>query len=143
MKTIVFLTSFWICFFAHAHGDQHEGEGANVGVDKGILEAHEKEGIKLSPEALKTFEIRTLRLIGAGPWTVPASAKLQSGEEVNVYRLRDSFFRRSDFKIVKSDRLQMTIQSLDLKPGDEIVVSGIGYLRIAEIAAFGGTPDEH
>lgn len=123
------------------HGEEEAGE--NVGPDKGIIEASAETGIKLSPEALKNYEIRTLKLTGSGPWQIPTSARLLAGEEVNLYRVRDGAFKRIDFTQVKKTPEHMTINSTDLKSGDEIVISGIGFLRIAELAAFGGAPEGH
>lgn len=125
------------------HGHEEAEEGSNVGPDKGILEANEEEGIKLSPEALKNFEIKTTRLAGLGPWTLPSSARLLSGEESNLYRLRNGSFKRIDFILVKKTPEQIIVNSNELKPGDEVVTGGIGFLRIAELTAFGGAPEGH
>jgi hypothetical protein len=130
------------------HGDghdaHHEKEGsANVGPNKGILEASAEDGIKLSPEALKNFAIRVQKLSGPAPWIIPASARLLSGEEVNLYRLRDGRYKRIDFEVLKRTGDQLTITSRDLRASDEIALSGIGFLRTAELAAFGGAPEGH
>lgn len=130
----------------HGHGEGEHGEeegGSNVGPDKGIIEASEENGIKLSPEALKNFEIRTLKLTGGAPWTVPISARLLAGEEVNIYRVRDGAFKRIDFTQVKKTPDNLSVHSPDLRAGDEIVINGTGFLRIAELAAFGGAPEGH
>lgn len=132
---------------SHAHGEEeshgHEEGSSQVGPEKGILEASEKDGIKLSPEALMNFELKTKELAGSGPWNIPISARLLAGEEVNLFRLRDGFYRRIDFSIVKRNGNGMTVSSKDLKAGDSIVIEGIGFLRIAEITAFGGAPEGH
>lgn len=128
----------------HAHGEEEEEEApSSVGPEKGILEANESSGIKLSPEAIRNFEIKTQKITGSGPWTFPSSARFQSGEEENLYRLRDGFFKRVDFKHSERGPLQFTAGSKYLKDGDEVVVGGIGFLRIAELAAFGGAPEGH
>ena len=132
----------------HGHAEDESGHGeeeapANVGPDKGILAASEKDGFKLSPEALKNFEIQTMSLSGIGPWTVPMAARLLSGEETNLYRVRGDFFKRIDFKTITKSNGQLTVSSSDLKPGDKLVTNGIGFLRIAELAASGGAPEGH
>lgn len=126
------------------HGG-HEAEEAapGVGPDKGILEASEAKGIRLGPEAIKNFEIKTQKLSGNSPWALPESARFRSGEETNLYRVREGFFKRVDFTQIKRDEKTFTVTSKDLKAGDEIVVGGIGYLRIAEITAFGGNAEGH
>lgn len=129
----------------HGHeGGEHEEEGtSSVGPDKGITEASEENGIKLSPEALKNFEIKTQTLSGNGPWTVPASSRLHALEESNLYRRRGGYFKRIDFVLLKSNESQITVSSKELNAGDEVVTGGIGFLRIAELTAFGGAPEGH
>ena len=129
----------------HDHGSEGHAdeESGNVGPDKGILEASEEKGFKLSPQAVKNFELKTQKLSGSGPWTVPHSAKLLSGEEMNIYRQRDGYFKRIDFNAIKRTPQQLTLSSKDLRSGDEVVVNGIGFLRIAELTAFGGAPEGH
>ena len=126
------------------HGEEgHEEGGANVGPDKGILEASEENGIKLAPQAIKNFGLETVQLAGSSPWTVPTSAILHSLEETNIYRVRNGFYKRIDFNLSKRSQEQMTISSQDLNAGDEVVISGVGFLRIAELTAFGGAPEGH
>lgn len=126
----------------HAHGTGEE-KPANVGSEKGLLDASEGAGIKLSLEALKTFEIRTQKLVGGGPWALPESARVHSGEEVNIFRLRQGFFKRIDFSQHQRSAGRIVVSSEDLRAGDEVVVSGVGFLRIAELTAFGGAPEGH
>lgn len=127
---------------SHNH-EEEEAEGGNVGPEKGIVEASERSGFKLSPEALKNFELKLKKLSGDGPWSVPNSVIVHSGEEVNVFRLRNGFFKRIDFHIIKKSESEITIDSGDLREGDELVISGLGFLRIAELAAFGGVAHGH
>jgi hypothetical protein len=126
----------------HEHGEEEE-EGAKVGPDKGITEANEKEGFKLSPEALKNFDLSFLKLSGKGAWSVPASAVVHSGEEVNLFRRRNGFFKRIDFKQSSKTPSNLLVDSPELREGDEIVTSGLGFLRIAELAATGGIGHGH
>lgn len=126
-----------------AHGGEEKEESTSVGPEKGILEASEAKGIKLSPEALKNFELKTQKIGGSGPWTFPISARFQSGEEVNLYRFRDGFFKRIDFTQNSRNPQQFVASSKDLRAGDEVVIAGLGYLRIAEVTAFGGNSEGH
>ena len=138
MKTkFLILTTILTASTAYSGGD-HGHTGASIGPDKGILEASERKGIKISPEALKNFGIKTLKLTGDGPWSIPKSAILQSGEEINLFRLRDGFFKRIDFQTTNN-----LVDSDDMRENDEIVISGLGYLRTAELAAFGGAEHGH
>jgi len=122
---------------------EHAEENSNVGPDKGIVKANEEEGFILSPEASKNFEIKTIKLIGAGPWMVPVSARMLSKEEVNLYRIRNGFIKRIDFKLIAKNGSLIKIMSSDLVSGDEIITNGVGFVRIAELTAFGGAPEGH
>lgn len=130
---------------AHAHGghghDESE-ENPQVGPNKGILQASEKDGIKLSPEAEKNFEISRVKL-SSSSMEIPKRAIVTAVAEVNVFRYRNGFYKRIDFKEVSRNGDRVSISSSELKSGDEIVVQGLGFLRIAEIAAFGGAPEGH
>ncbi len=128
----------------HKHeisGEDHESN-PQVGPDKGILEASESEGIKLSPEAEKNFQISRIKVFDK-VMKVPKQAVLKALAERNIYRFRSGFYKRIDFVEINRTTNEITIQSKNLKPGDEIVIQGLGYLRTAEIAAFGGAPEGH
>lgn len=126
----------------HKHGEEEE-EGGSVGPEKGIIEASERTGFKLSPEALKNFELKFKKLSGDGPWALPQNAVVHSGEERNLYRLRAGFFKRIDFETNRKSNAEIFVDSDDMREGDEIVVDGLGFLRIAELAAFGGVAHGH
>ncbi|MBK7961793.1 MAG: hypothetical protein IPK04_11720 [Bdellovibrionales bacterium] len=130
----------------HGHGDEHahgEEENPQVGPNKGILAASEDEGIRLSPEAEKNFEIQKLKITAASSFEIPKDAVVTAGLEVNLYRYRDGFYKRIDFDQISRSGNKISIRSRDLKNGDEIAITGLGFLRIAEIAAFGGAPEGH
>lgn len=133
--SVIFLNSAW--------ADEHSEENNSVGPAKGITTFDEHDGFKLSVEAIKNFDLKSLQLHGAGPWDIPNSATLYSGEEINIYRLRDGFYKRIDFVVVAKGASQMKIISPDLKADDYVVIQGIGFLRTAEIVASGGAPDGH
>ncbi len=122
------------------HGDEKEEGDSKVGQGKGIEAASEDAGIKLSPQAVKSFEVTTLKVTKL-PIALPNSALLFLAEDVEIYRLRGGFFKRIDFK--KTSIKPLIVNSSDLVVGDEIVTGGVSFIRIAEIAAFGGAPDGH
>lgn len=130
---------------AHAphDGAHEEEENSSVGPEKGITIFSESEGFKLSPEAIKNFELQTIQLKNIEPWTIPTSAILYSGEEVNVYRVRAGFYKRIDFSILSKNGKDVKIKSRDLKVNDQIVIQGVAFLRSAEIVATGGAPEGH
>ncbi len=124
------------------HGDHDEEKSSQAGPDKGILAASADKGIKLSPEAEKHFEIRKMK-VTTGIIELPRTAIVTAGLEVNVFRFRDGFYKRIDFDELSRSGNKISIRSKDLKSGDEIAITGLGFLRIAEIAAFGGAPEGH
>lgn len=145
-RTISTLVLVLIHSVALGHGHEHDTESessANTGPEKGILEASEVKGFRLSAEAVKNFGIATQKLKGDGPWTLPKSAVVRSGEEVNFFRLRSGFFKRIDFTTIKKTSAEVTADSDSLRGGDEIVVTGTGFLRIAELSAFGDAVQGH
>jgi len=133
---------------AEASNGEHKEEGGEaeennqVGPDKGILEASEKLGFKLSPEATKNFKLKFMTYSG-GPVTLSMSSVLQSIEEKNVYRFRNGLIKRVDISIHSRTRSQITFTSQELQSGDQIVIEGLGFLRMAELAAFGGASEGH
>ena len=122
--------------------DEHE-ENSKVGPDKGILKADKELGFILSPEAVKNFSIKTSILTGVKPWILPASARVFSQNEVNFFRIRNGYIKRIDFKTLSSQASLLKKDSVDLMNGDEVIIQGMGFVRIAELAAFGGAPEGH
>lgn len=125
------------------HGEEAAEGSDKIGPGKGIEAYDEHEGIKLSPQANRSFGISLTKLTGNSPWRVPLEALVMSGEEVNLFRMRKGFLKRIDFKELKKETGFITVSSSELAPGDEIATSGLGFIRIAEIAATGGAPEGH
>ncbi|MBS1970345.1 MAG: hypothetical protein JSU04_08550 [Bdellovibrionales bacterium] len=146
MKKII-LAALGILFLFQPHlslADEEEAVSPAVGPDKGITAADEHDGIKLSSEAIKNFALQTLKLSSnPSEWEIPSKAILVSGEEVNIYRLRDGFYKRIDFTTVSKSAGKLKIKSKELKVGDEIVTSGLGFLRAAELSAFSSGEEGH
>lgn len=128
----------------HNKQDHHEEiQNSQVGPNKGILVVSEEEGIKLSPEAEKNFDLKKLQVGSGNLLVVPKTAIVKTGLEVNIYRYREGFYRRIDFEILKKIEDKVQVRSKDLKNGDQVVITGLGFLRIAELAAFGGAVEGH
>lgn len=130
------------------HDHEHEEKNPQVGENKGILIADKDQGFKLSPEAERNFEIKRIKIAHSSQVEITKDMIVTAGVEENIYRFRDGFYKRIDFAIIK--RIQnkaasekIIIRSKDLKDGDEIVTAGLGFLRVTEIAAYGGAPEGH
>lgn len=118
--------------------NNEEEKKSQVGADKGITEANEKDGIKLSKEAEEKFEIQRIKVLSILT-EIPLTAIVTAGIEKNIYRYRNGFYRRIDFETKKRKADKVLIHSNDLKINDEIVIVGISFIRLAELAAFDGS----
>lgn len=133
----------------HGEGEKHAGhdeegeENPQVGADKGIVEANKEKGFKLSPEAEKNFSVKKLKVTKSQNIEIPKGALVTSGVEINLYRLRDGFYKRIDFTTITTKVDSLIINSKELSQNDEIALSGLGFLRISEISAFEGAPEGH
>lgn len=127
------------------HGKDHNKvpkEEIHSDHDDEHVEDAKLDGFKLNTSAMKTFEIKMIKFTHE-KILVSKDAIFKGLSEVNLYRFRDGLFKRIDFKTLSQSKNDYLISSPDLKTGDQIVVNGIGFLRIAEIAASGGLSDSH
>lgn len=131
-----------LAFAVSGRAHEHEEENSAVGPDKGITAYEEDKGFKLSPEAEKTFEITTSAFSG-GSISLPKSAVFRGLEVTNLFRVRDGFYRRIDFKTLSKTADRIVVSSPDLASGDRVVLTGVGFLRIVELQAGGGIEDHH
>lgn len=114
----------------HEEHDDHQESKAN------------KDGFSLSEKSIKTFDLKFIKYTGPNTF-IPQTAIYKGLNEVNLYRKRNGLFKRIDFKALKNDKNSICVSSNDLIQGDQVVVSGVGFLRMAEIAASGGLSDSH
>ena len=147
---VILLTALSVAFAVSAsedHDHDREHEHGNEEKHDDHTEHDDHEGVsgefKLSDKAIANFELKMQSLSGKAPWVLPKTAVMYSGEEVNIYRLRAGSFKRIDFVQKSKNGNQITIESKDLAVGDQVVIAGVGFLRIAELSAFGGTPEGH
>lgn len=135
MKKILFFSLILFSLNLWASKD-HDHHGAHQTKEPNT------NGFKLNEKSTKKFGIQTLA-VKEGTIEIPRDAIFKGLNEVNVYRLRDGFYKRIDFKTLETKKDALKISSSDLKMGDQIVTAGVGFLRIAEIAASGGISDSH
>lgn len=144
---------FSLCLFSlgiqaeddHEHDQEHKEKSKSKrdhDDDHDDHDEHASDGFKLTAKAIKNFELTYVDYKTPGT-TISSKAIFRSLSEVNIYRLRAGLYKRIDFKTLEKNKDTWKVSSPDLMPGDQIVVSGIGFLRIAEIAASGGLSDSH
>ncbi|MBO9665376.1 MAG: efflux RND transporter periplasmic adaptor subunit [Bdellovibrio sp.] len=131
MRTIFLMSLFMFSICSHASEEAHHEDD------------HHAPSFKLSAEATKNFEVKTIKLSGKAPWGIPDSAVLYSGEEVNIYRLRKGEYQRIDFETSAKTVGTLKVKSRDLCEGDEVVTHGVGFLRAVDIVESGGAPEGH
>ena len=129
-----------------AHGDGKEEEGheeasSAVGPGKGITEKS-KEGMKLSPQALKVMEIQTGPISGKS-MEINQKALVEIKNEKAIYRVRNSWIKRVPVKVLKKYGDKVLIEISNFQSGDLLVTSGVGFVRTAELVAEEGAASGH
>lgn len=115
----------------HGHGHGHGG-GKAIGAGKAIVEVDEEKGFKLSPEASKTLKIKLSKVVGS-KFKISKSTLVTSKNIKGVYRLREGFFKLLPVKITKEVKGGYMVEVLGVKSTDQIVVSGVGLLRVTDV----------
>ncbi len=142
----------------HANEDQHEDEHAghddhddhgeekesssSVGPEKGIT-AKGENGFKLSTEAIKTMEIQLKSVGSSSLLSIDKNTLVLVKDEKSVFRMREGWIKRVPVKILNKSNGIYSITSEAIQTGDQIVVHGTGYLRIAEVFAAEGASHGH
>lgn len=122
--------------------DEHEDEGGSaVGPGKGITEKSAL-GFRLSPEAIKTFELK-FQPLDKGILEVPANGLVEVKSDRFVYRVREGWIRRVSVKLIRKNSRSVVMQVPDAQPGDQVIVGGTGFVRTAEMVAEEGVSHGH
>ena len=111
-------------------------EPSSTGENFAVRSASKEQGIKLSTKAKEAIKIKTTAL--GKDFTVPDSAIIHERDEIGVYVKRGDWFRYLEVDSDNSYSSTVKIESKKLKIGDQIVVSGLALLRLAEINAWSG-----
>jgi len=139
--SLIFISSLTLAEESHEEGE-HEESSANVGPEKGILEKSEKEGFKLAEEASKTMAIKTMD-VHLQQIEIPITALVRIRDEMYIFRLRDGWYKRIEFKVIQKGTDKLTLTSNDLSTGDKVVTEGLGFLRTSEIYSEEGATHSH
>jgi len=113
----------------HGHG---HGGGKAIGVGKAIIEVDETKGFKLSHEAFKTLKIK-LKSAKGSTFKISKSTLVTSKNLKGIYRLRAGFFKLLPVSITKEVKGGYMVKVSGIKTGDQIVVQGVGLLRVADV----------
>lgn len=129
----------------HGHEEKAGAEEPpkNVGPGKGVVSYSEKEGFQLSPEATKKFGLTYVNVKGTSPWEINTSAIIQTGADTSVYRNKNGIIKRIDISIVKKGKEKSLVSSKEIQSGDQIIVTGVSFLRTAELDLTSGESGHH
>lgn len=117
MKTIFIITLFLIAETSLAVPAGTKGKDGNF---------------KVSEKSLRHLGVKFTDLTGPGPWTVPKSALVRIKLTQGVYRQYQDELTFVIVKVMNVNGENVTIHSDDLESGDEVAVSGVNFLRMAE-----------
>lgn len=116
----------------HDHDHGHEEGGGKIGKGKAINEVDEIKGFSLSIEAIKTLKLK-FKKIRKRTFFIEKSTLVSSKQFKGIYRLRGGFFKFISVVILKSTKKGFIISSRELGKEDQVVVSGVGLLRVADV----------
>ncbi len=127
---------------AQEHHDEHEehhgeheehGGGKAIGEGKAILEVHEVKGLKLSDEAISTLEIK-LESVKGKRFIINKETLVTSKNLKGIYRFRSGYFKFFPIVILKElNKGSYLIKADDIESNDQIVVHGVGLLRVTDV----------
>ena len=126
---------------SQAHDKEEDESSSAIGPDKGILEKS-KEGFKLSPEAIKTFELKT-EVIKTKTIEIIRHALLEIKNEKFIYRIRDGWIKKVSVSVLNKNIQKVTVDISQFKDGDLIITNGVGFVRTAELVVEEGVSHGH
>jgi hypothetical protein len=136
LSGLLFLSAAYSICFA-----EEEVKSPASGPGKAVLEASKEEGIRLSEKAKATIGIKTIKV--ASNFQIPGTALIHERGEFGVYVKRGEWFKYIEVEVEKPSSPIVKIESLKVHVGDEIVVSDVSLLRLAELnlSSSGGEND--
>ena len=124
------------------HDDHKNHEQKHDDHDEHGEHGEKLNGFKLNAVSVKTFDLKFINYVPQKT-ILPKKAIYKGLNEVNIYRFRAGLYKRIDFKILSLNKSNFKISSPDLAIGDQIVINGVGFLRMAEVAVSGGLSHSH
>lgn len=115
----------------HEHGHK-EGGGKAVGPGKAILEVNEEKGFRLSNEAMTTLGVKFKTVESSSP-VINAATLVTSKNTIGVYRYREGFFKFIPVIIKQASKTEYSIETRDLRSGDQIVTDDVGLIAITDV----------
>lgn len=124
-----------------ALSEEEAGPARNrVGPDKAVTEASQDHGFKLSPKAIASMGLGSLKVGSGNVIAVPSSSLVKFQDFNAVYRKRADWYRMIEVEPSFSGRSAL-IPAKDFQPGDEIVTENVGLLRVVDLDLWGPEAD--
>jgi len=114
------------------HGHEEHGGKKAIGKGKSIIEVHDKKGLKLSKEAIKTIELKLKRISGE-IFQISKETLVTSKNLKGIYRYRNGFFKFLNVQIINNTNYGYVVKVEGWKYGDQVVISGVGLLRVSDV----------
>jgi hypothetical protein len=131
---------FLITFNSAAH---EAGETrAQIGPGLAVEAYDEHEGLKLSTKAVNTLGLKTTPIEVGPTIKLPISSLVNVTDQHGIYVLRSGWFKFVPVKVTEKNSENIQISSKEIKPGDEVAVSGVPLLRVAHMNLL-NEEDEH
>lgn len=139
MKLFIVIVSLLITLNVFAEGAE-EGKKGRVGPGKAILEANEKDGLKLSDKAIKNLELEFISASDRPALLIPESSVVRFQDFSAIYRERAGWFKMVEIEpVIRGSMASFT--SKDILQGDRIVTKNSGFIRVIDLDVFGPEAD--
>ena len=99
----------------------HDKHADRIGMEKALQKVDSQKGFKISSEAIKSLNIRTEPL-DLKKLVIPKTSLVSIQDKKGIYILREGFFQFIEIS-----------SPMKLKPGDQIVVKGMGIIAITDV----------
>lgn len=142
---LVFFLGQLLIALSHELSLAHGGAGAAlVGPDKGIIAVDADSRFKIHEKARQFLKIESRGLdVKIQDHWIEEDSLLRIGADLGVYLQRDGWIQKIKVeKIGAAKSKQVQVRIPGLKEGDQLLVSGVAFVRSAEIDAFTLTEDE-
>jgi len=117
----------------HNENKEHDHETSKaIGKGKAIEVVDEIKGFKLSKEAIATLNLKFKKVDG-NEFRINKTTLVSSKSVKGVYRFRAGFFKLLSAEILKETNSEYRVKVDRLNLNDQIVINGVGLLRVADI----------
>lgn len=118
-----------------------ESKSSQFGLNMAITDFTKEDGFKMSEKALDKLKVKFAKIEGEKSWALPEEALVRIKQSTGVYRRLDGWITLVLVKVSERKSGVMKITSADLENGDEVAITGVSYLRMADADLNSDTVD--